>query len=217
MKEDMRRTSRASRARRAQQRKRRNRRIALTLCVMFVVLAASIGGTVAWLTDKTGTITNTFTAGDIDITLTETGTDTSGNKNYKFVPGDTLSKDPTVTVEAGSEACWLFVKVEEANWPEFKEADGTTRKVSYAIADSWTALTDVPGVYYREVPAATADTDFAILKDNVVTVSNTLTKTEVNTVISIQPKLTFTAYAVQKAGINTVAEAWAAANPTTTP
>ena len=40
MKEDMRRTSRA---RRAQQRKRRNRRIALTLCVMFVVLAASIG------------------------------------------------------------------------------------------------------------------------------------------------------------------------------
>ena len=217
MKEDMRRTSRASRARRAQQRKRRNRRIALTLCVMFVVLAASIGGTVAWLTDKTGTITNTFTAGDIDITLTETGTDTSGNKNYKFVPGDTLSKDPTVTVEAGSEACWLFVKVEEANWPEFKEADGTTRKVSYAIADSWTALTDVPGVYYREVPAATADTDFAILKDNVVTVSNTLTKTEVNPVISLQPKLTFTAYAVQKAGINTVAEAWAAANPTTTP
>ncbi len=208
MKEDMRRTSRASRARRAQQRKRRNRRIALTLCVMFVVLAASIGGTVAWLTDKTGTITNTFTAGDIDITLTETGTDTSGNKNYKFVPGDTLSKDPKVTVEAGSEACWLFVKVEEANWPEFKEADGTTRKVSYAIADGWTELTGVTGVYYREVSASEQNQEFNVLDGNKVTVSENLTKAEIGQ-IATNPTLTFTAYAVQKAGSDTAAEAWA--------
>ena len=205
MKEDMRRTSRA---RRAQQRKRRNRRIALTLCVMFVVLAASIGGTVAWLTDKTGTITNTFTAGDIDITLTETGTDTSGNKNYKFVPGDTLSKDPKVTVEAGSEACWLFVKVEEANWPEFKEADGTTRKVSYAIADGWTELTGVTGVYYREVSASEQNQEFNVLDGNKVTVSENLTKAEIGQ-IATNPTLTFTAYAVQKAGSDTAAEAWA--------
>ena len=187
-------------------------RMFIAMLALVLVIGCAVGGTMAWLVAKTNPVVNTFTYGDINITLTE-----STGDSYKIVPGVNISKDPTVTVKANSEACWLFVKVEEENWPTFTEAGGTTKKVSYAITDSWTALTDVPGVYYREVPAATADTDFAILKDNVVTVSNTLTKTEVNTVISIQPKLTFTAYAVQKAGINTVAEAWAAANPTTNP
>lgn len=187
-------------------------RMFIAMLALVLVIGCAVGGTVAWLVAKTNPVVNTFTYGDINITLTE-----STGDSYKIVPGVNISKDPTVTVNANSEACWLFVKVEEENWPTFTEADGTTKKVSYAIADRWTALTDVPGVYYREVPAATADADFAILKDNVVTVSNTLTKTEVNTVISIQPKLTFTAYAVQQAGINTVAEAWAAANPTTNP
>lgn len=187
-------------------------RMFIAMLALVLVIGCAVGGTVAWLVAKTAPVVNTFTYGDINITLTE-----STGDSYKIVPGVNISKDPTVTVKANSEACWLFVKVEEENWPTFTEENGTTKKVSYAIADSWTALTDVPGVYYREVPAAAADTDFAILKNNVVTVSNTLTKTEVNTVISIQPKLTFTAYAVQKAGINTVAEAWAAANPTTNP
>ena len=187
-------------------------RMFIAMLALVLVIGCAVGGTVAWLVAKTDPVVNTFTYGDINITLTETKPE---NKQAKIIPGVDIEKNPTVTVKAGSEACWLFVKVDEENWPDFK--DGDTRKVSYAIADSWTALTDVPGVYYREVPAATADTDFAILKDNVVTVSNTLTKTEVNTVISIQPKLTFTAYAIQQAGIDTAAEAWAAANPTTTP
>ena len=60
---------------------------------LFLVLALAfggvIGGTVAWLTDKSDTVVNTFTDSDIDITLTEsTGTE------YKMVPGYTISKDP---------------------------------------------------------------------------------------------------------------------------
>ena len=190
MKEDMRRTSRA---RRAQQRKRRNRRIALTLCVMFVVLAASIGGTVAWLTDKTGTITNTFTAGDIDITLEETtGT------NYKMVPGVDITKDPTVTVKANSEECYLFVKVEGLeSIPSFMD---------YEIAEGWTAMgEDLPGVYYRVVSNSTKDQAFSVIKGNKLTVSNTVTKEQ------LKDKgfdLKFTAYAVQKANVSTVADAW---------
>lgn len=178
-------------------------RMFIAMLALVLVIGCAVGGTVAWLVAKTDPVVNTFTYGDINITLAE-----STGEDYKIVPGVNISKDPTVTVKANSEACWLFVKVEEENWPAFVEADGTTKKVSYAIADSWNALTDVPGVYYREVPAATADTDFAILRDNVVTVSNTLTKTEVNTV-NTQPKLTFTAYAIQQAGTGTAAEAWA--------
>ena len=196
MKEDMRRTSRA---RRAQQRKRRNRRIALTLCVMFVVLAASIGGTVAWLTDKTGTITNTFTTSNIDIDLTE-----SENLDLKMVPGNTITKDPKVTVNAGSEACWLFVKV-----VKFDNFDGF---MTYEMADDWTLVPGETNVYYRTVGATTANTDFAVIKDNQVTVRNSVTKADMNALAeATYPKLTFTAYAVQQANVATVADAWALA------
>lgn len=183
--------------------------VALLLALVLVV-GGVIGGTLAWLTDKTDPVTNTFTVGNIDITLTET-TGTS----YKMVPGNTITKDPKVTVKGGSEACYLFVKVEEENWPTFTESDGT-RKVKYGIADGWTALTGETGVYYREVRAVTADTSFDVLAGNVVTVSENLTKTEVSG-ITTQPKLTFTAYAVQKDGITDAGTAWTKANPTTNP
>lgn len=184
-------------------------RMFIAMLALVLVIGCAVGGTVAWLVAKTDSVVNTFTYGDINITLAE-----STGENYKIVPGVDISKDPTVTVKANSEACWLFVKVEEENWPTFTDENG--RKVSYAIADGWTALTGVDGVYYREVSASNVDASFGILAGDKVTVSSTLTKTEVNSV-NTQPKLTFTAYAVQQAGINTVAEAWAAANPTTTP
>ena len=57
----------------------------------------------------------------------------------------------------------------------------------------------------------TADTDFYVLNGNKVTVSNSLTKEDIANIT--QPKLTFTAYAVQKDGMDTAAAAWAAANP----
>ena len=206
MKEDMRRTSRA---RRAQQRKRRNRRIALTLCVMFVVLAASIGGTVAWLTDTTDSVVNTFTYGDININLTETKPE---GKQATIVPGVDIEKDPKVTVEAGSEACWLFVKVEETG--TFVEG-----KVTYSIADGWTKGdgTNIPeNVYYRAVDAGITEKSFDVLAGNKVTVSNTLTKEDFKN-ITDDPKLTFTAYAVQKQGVDTAADAWAKLNLTPAP
>lgn len=173
-----------------------------------LVLGCALGGTVAWLVANSDTVTNTFTYGDINIALTETK---PVNREAKIIPGMDIEKDPKVTVKANSEACWLFVKVEEA---------GTFvgSKVTYSIADGWTALTGQPGVYYREVGAVTADTDFYALKDNVVKVSDTLTKEEIKD-ITTGPTLTFTAYAVQKDGIADAATAWAKVNATssTTP
>lgn len=188
----------------------------LSLVLVFGVVA---GGTLAWLTQKTDSVVNTFTYGDINITLGETT-----GSNYKIIPGVDLKKDPKVTVLANSEACWLFVKVEENNWPDFK--DGTARKVDYAIATGWTKLTGVEGVddvYYREVAAtgATAQEFYVLagkgttgdLVNGVVTVSENLTKTEVNSITAgTQPTLTFTAYAVQKDGVTSVTDAWAKAS-----
>lgn len=168
-----------------------------------LVLGGTIGGTMAWLIDDTEAVENTFTYGDINIVLAET-TGTA----YKIVPGVDLMKDPKVTVNAGSEDCWLFVKVEEANWPAFTEDDGTTKKVAYSIAAAWTALEGHEGVYYREVKSPTTDASFSVLKDDKITVSENLKKTEIDTVKNQKPELTFTAYAVQKAEIASVTVAW---------
>lgn len=179
-------------------------RLFILMLALVLVLGCAVGGTVAWLVSKTDPVVNTFTYGDINITLTETK---PANQQAKIIPGVDIEKDPKVTVKAGSEACWLFVKVEE-------EGTFVADKVTYSVADGWTQGddTDIPAnVYYREVGAVTADTDFYVLNGNKVTVSNSLTKEDIANIT--QPKLTFTAYAVQKDGMNTAAAAWAAANP----
>ncbi len=171
-----------------------------------LVLGCALGGTVAWLVAKSDPVVNTFTYGDININLEETT-----GSSYKIIPGVDIAKDPKVTVKANSEACWLFVKVEET---------GTFvgGKVTYSIADGWTQGdgTKIPkNVYYREVSAADAkngasyyvlagDTDHP---NGVVMVSDTLTKEDIKD-IPTGPTLTFTAYAVQKDGIADAATAW---------
>lgn len=171
----------------------------IALLALVLVIGCVAGGTVAWLVATTDTVTNTFTYGKIDITLTET------ERTYNIVPGVALAKDPKVTVKAGSEDCWLFVKVGQP----IAFADG----VSYGIADGWTKLED--GVYYREVSKADTDSEYYVLKNNEVTVSSALTKEDIAKVGG-SPTLTFTAYAVQKENIPDAATAWKAANPTTT-
>lgn len=167
---------------------------------LVLVFAVAVGGVVAWLTAKTDSVTNTFTVGDINITLTETT-----GKIYKMVPGNDIAKDPTVTVKAGSEACYLFVKVEKsANFDAFME---------YTMADDWTQLPNVSGVFYREVSAkdATAGTSFSVLAGNTVTVKKEVTKAQLEAVAvkdANQPTLKFTAYAVQKDNVANATAAW---------
>ena len=185
----------------------------VALLALVLVIGCSLGGSLAWLTAKTDPVTNTFTVGDINISLDESTTD------YKIVPGVNIAKDPKVTVKANSEACWLFVKVDEAKWPEFKESDGTTRKVKYAIAGGWDELEGVPGVYYRQVGASDNAQEFFVLAGNTVTVSENLTKSEVQGIGTGEnaPTLTFTAYAVQQEGVDTPTEAWNIAQGEATP
>ena len=181
----------------------------IALLALVLVIGCVAGGTVAWLVAKTDTVTNTFTYGKIDITLTET-TGTS----YKIIPGTDIPKDPKVTVTAGSEACWLFVKVGEVG----AITTITTDPVHYAIDTGWTQLKDkdgkdVSGVYYRLVDAVDKDTAFNVLKDNKIIVSGELTKETIKGYAVQQPTLTFTAYAVQKENIDTAADAWAKVTP----
>lgn len=181
-------------------------KIAALIAAIVLVIGCTAGGTVAWLVSKPAAITNVFTVGNINATLTEAATE------FKIVPGVNITKNPIATVTANSEDCYLFVKLTEKNWPAFTEADNTTRKVKYEIADGWTELED--GVYYRVVTKdGTADQSFHVLKDDLVTVSNTLTKENANAIQTAgAPELTVAVYAVQKESMGSVEKAWAAAN-----
>ena len=188
---------------------RNNNGISVRLLVMILALTlivgGIVGGSVAWLTAQTAPVVNTFTVGDINITLAETTT------AFKMVPGNPIAKDPKVTVLANSEACWLFVKVEKsANFDSF---------MTYSMAEGWTALSGEDGVYYREVAATgTTGTSFGVLASDQVTVKNTVTKEMMNAITNgtaPAPTLTFTAYAVQKDNIADAATAWGKLNTTT--
>ena len=185
----------------------------VALLALVLVIGCVAGGTVAWLVSAPAPVTNTFTYGDINIGLGE-----STGAIYKIVPGVNIEKDPKVTVTKGSEACWLFVEV-TATGAISEHVEGTTdtTKVTYTIADGWRKLQN--GVYYREADAlnAAANLEYPVLKDNIITVSQDLTKQEVNNATVKQPTLTFTAYAVQKDNVLSAEAAWAIAKPTTNP
>lgn len=193
------------------------------LCACALVIG-SVAATLAYLTDSES-VTNTFTVGDIEIALTETwnadGPDADTNNDHweaKLIPGVDLYKDPVVSVLPGSEACWLFVEIVEGNWPAFIDSNESMRKVEYAIdaSEGWQLLESdgATSIYYIEAPdtldnvASTPDT-YSVLDDNKVTVSESLTKAEMNE-IKDKPTLSITAYAVQKAGFDTAEAAWKA-------
>ena len=201
------------------------KRTLVSMIAVALVLCVSIGGVLAYLTAKTNTVTNTFTVGDIDITLTETYNTDTNNDNVndawtaKLIPGTTYDKDPVVTVKKGSEKCFLFVKFDETNDPTtyldytalLTENDGWTHLTSKTEGNVTYTMPD--GVYVRivDASASTSDISFNLLKDNKVTVKTSVTKAMINALTdATMPELSFTAYAVQEENIDNAYDAWEA-------
>lgn len=178
---------------------------------IIALLCTVIGGTVAWLSSTPDPIVNTFTYGDINITLTETDTKDDENLNtntYEMIPGNKITKDPLITVKENSEDCYLFVKIEKtANFDEFME---------YRLLENWILLDGTENVYYQEVIKSTEKQDFYVIKDNTVTVKESVTKRMLNELnrdgVENYPQMTITAYAVQRdsgiEAISTASKAW---------
>ncbi|MBE5773258.1 MAG: hypothetical protein E7337_04915 [Clostridiales bacterium] len=216
----------------ARQRKMRNRRIALTICLMLAVSLASIGGTIAWLTAESGTVTNTFTSGNVTITLDEgdvyeTTDDIPKDKKlgqfiegaervmaneYQVIPGSTYDKDPKVTVVDGSEDCYLFVEFVETNTPKsYFDYESTLTSANGWNPGDGSNIPD--NVWYRTVLAGDTTKSWELLKGNKITVNATKV-TETNMDAAKTAKLEWTAYACQKANVDSAADAWAILNPT---
>ncbi len=168
--------------------------VLLVIAVVFIVCAVAISGTAAWLAIRVS-VTNTFTVGDISISLTET----TGSE-YKLVPGAKIAKNPTLTVKSDSVEAWLFVKIEEEN--------NLDEYVFYALADGWTELSD--GVYYRESLSSDQDVAYNILNDNAVFIKDSVTEKMLASIKSSGklPAMSFKAYAIQRSSHENAADAW---------
>lgn len=191
--------------------KRNSSKKALAMLLSLVLVIGCVaGGTLAWLTATSNEVNNVFTTSDIGVTLEE-----SNDLNLKMVPGWTITKDPKATVTAGSEDCYLFVKVEKsANFDDF---------MTYAIAEGWTELPDTDGVYYMVFDSQNDANEnemgiaYSVLKDDHVKVKDSVTKEAMKALTdNTKPTLSFIAYAVQLYRENgtqfTATEAWAMVN-----
>ena len=181
--------------------KKKTLALLLSLVLVFGVIA---GGTLAWLTAKSDVVVNTFTTSDINVKLAESkGENTSDGKSFKMVPGKSIEKDPKAWVVAGSEDCYLFVKLD---W----ENNEKKQYLDWDIAEGWQLVPNQTNVYYRIVTANQMSNDngatnsYPVLMNNTVTVSGNITKGQMNAFTAeTLPKLTVTAYASQLYNNNT--------------
>lgn len=164
------------------------------IVVMLVVVMLCVGVTVALLVASSKPVVNTFTTGEINILLTES----TGTK-YDMIPGVTWKKDPTITVKGGSEACWLFVKIEES--------DMFNAYMNYEVNEEWELLGEETGVYYRQMGETVSDVTLEVLKNNVIHVKDTVREEDLAKIVQ-PPTLTFAAYAIQLEGNDSAQIAW---------
>ena len=135
--------------------------LVLALCAVLLVVT-TVFVTMAFLTSE-DSVQNTFTVGEVTISLDELDVDDSDNDDsttdrdkaneYKLIPGKTYTKDPTIHVGAKSEPCYLFVKVE--NGLVNAEADGNTTIAEQMKSNGWTLVDGQTNIYvYKEVVTA---------------------------------------------------------------
>ena len=93
--------------------------LVVVLCAILLVVG-SVMGTLAYLTDRQAVV-NTFTVGNVEIKVDETpvtpdgepipGEDRVEENEYHLIPGQSYTKDPTMTVLKGSEESYVRMMV----------------------------------------------------------------------------------------------------------
>ena len=183
-------------------------RILLTAVAALLLVVMAVGGTLAWLVDKSDVVTNTFKTTDIEITLTEAETD----RDFEMIPGKEYSKTPIVTVD-GDETnvdIWLFVQFDGK-----VNADKYLNYTNALDGNGWTLVPDTDNVWYRPVADTTNDQSWHLITGDKVTIKPELTKHDGAGALTMPEEFTmvYTAYAIQQEGFPeaNIAAAWAAA------
>lgn len=196
--------------------KKTSKALLLSLCAVLLV-TASVLGTMAYLTSQ-NQVVNTFTVGNVAITLDEKDVDNStpGENDrdkanaYKLMPGHNYEKDPIVHVDANSEDCYLFVKVVN----EIANIEAEKTVAQQMTEKGWVAVDAANGIYVY----TTDKTNPAVVTkgSNITVFENfTIAGNVDNTTLATYADKTITvnAYAIQADGFagKTASEIWAAA------
>ncbi len=191
---------------------KKSTKVLLTVACAILLVCAGVFGTLAFLT-STDKVTNTFTVGEVAITLDEEKVDEYGvvdetatsrvdTNEYKLIPGHQYIKDPTIHVDADSEDCWVFTKVENGLGDDaeitmttgWSLVDGETDVYAYQIILSAGQNVNVFSTFTFDEDADPMD-HVTVDTDGKVTDSD---------------EIVITGYAVQADGFDTAAAAWAA-------
>ena len=89
-----------------------------TVLAVVAIVAVSVLGTVAYMTSASK-VSNVFTVGKVKVLLDESLVDENGvpdvsgartdRNSYHLMPGGEYVKDPTITVDATTEPCYIFL------------------------------------------------------------------------------------------------------------
>ena len=223
--------------------KKRNKALLIVMCAV-MLMAASILGTMAYLTDQEQ-VTNTFTVGNVYISLDEAKVNPDGSyvtnhdnrtavgegNAYHLLPGRTYYKDPTVTVEAGSEDAYVRMIVTVSDIEALKSAlPGEAYKAGEVFLlqmlcqgwsnDVWEFVETEKtknGVYeFRYVGNDSKKSGIVVKNANATVLPDLFTSIIVPGEISNenlaklnQLSITVVAHAIQAAGFESAADAWA--------
>lgn len=207
-----------------------NKMLVLTICLI-TMMCITIFGTLAYLTDE-ATVTNTFTVGDVDITVDEAKVDADGvpvepevrviENQYHLIPGQTYAKDPTMTVLANSEDAYVRMMVTINCLEEmdeiFNEYVGSVITYIFEGYNSaeWTYITETRNndntityeFRYKE-PVATSNADQKLAPlFTAITMPTTLTAEDMEKMADLE--IIVEGHAIQMIGFEDADEAWAA-------
>lgn len=203
-------------------------KVLLVLLCMALLVAGSVLGTLAWLTAEKQ-VENTFTVGKVAIELYETNMDPvtgekltgknfEGIEDIKIIPSRTIGKDPTVTVKAGSEDCYVraflvvtwpnatlgkFADQAHQDWINFQAGWSTEFLGKRDNGDDTSS--DIYELRYSAVVAKSDEDQDLVIFDGITfpgeLTSEQVASTDGSTVVVV-------AQAIQQEGFDTAAEAW---------
>ena len=200
----------------------------IVLCAVLLV-TASVFGTLAYLASESK-VTNTFTVGNVTITLDEADVNEDGTEilgvprvtenRYHLVPGQTYVKDPTVTVKAQSESSYVRMLLQINCADAFDAIYAPNRADLITIfngydAENWVykAVTRENDTLtyefrYKEIVAkSSTDTVLDALFDSI-TIPGAYTSDNMAAIADL--KITVIGHAIQASGFATADEAWTA-------
>ncbi|MBE5773259.1 MAG: hypothetical protein E7337_04920 [Clostridiales bacterium] len=141
--------------------RRKMRKALATMLAALLLVVVSVGATIAYLTDEEDVV-NTFTVGNVQISLDEAKVEYNKESNkyvakgeerekdqqkYKLLPGIEIVKDPTVTVDANSEESYIRAFVTVSNIEKvdalFAKYAWDIDKIVKNVSEDWTVVGNV--------------------------------------------------------------------------